>query len=183
VAKAADGNDYSLLNSEGQPWRLDVDVGGEIRVDESSYAKAVIDPRSSDESALMFLNFNLYSGETTLTGAQFLARVVGPEQSVVAMEPVTEGISSEGENFGYQVSWTLGGNQPPGVYRVEFYREADRPRLGAVEPFFVLNVKYDGSSASFLPVRTEFIVIILLGSAFVFATMRKMEITGSSKKK
>jgi len=181
VAQGADGKDFALVDANGAHWRLDVSVGGDIRVEDSSYAKAVIDPRSSDEYALMFVNFQLFSGEKSLSGARLVARVLSSEQKLMTVEPVTEGISSEGENFGYQASWSLT-DAPPGTYTVEFFREADRPRMGTVDPFFQLKLKYDGSSASFLPLRTEFLVIVLIAAAFGYAASRKMELSGSKKK-
>jgi len=182
VAQGADGKDIVLVDDKGQPWRVDVDVGGEFEVEESSYSKAVVDPRSSDEYALMFIGFRLSSGGKPLTGAQMVARVLKPDGSEAAVVPVTEGVTTDGENFGYQASWSLGTDEAPaGIYSVEFYREADRRRFGQAESFFSLKVKYDGASTSWLPVRTEFIVIVLLSIAFGFAALRKADLSGKKK--
>jgi len=186
LALGGDGKDVEVVNEDGKPWRTAVNVGGELSVSETFAANAVVDARTNDESAVFALNFQLRSGETSLPGAKLFARVSNKKGALLTA-PVVEGKDAEGEYTGYSVSWVLSNvDAPAGTYKVDFFRESDRRRLASkveVEPFFTLNVPFGGAVTSVLPVRTEYLVLLVLGAAFVSVVFRKLETEGSRKSK
>jgi len=186
LALGGDGKDVEITNEDGKPWRTAVNVGGELSIKETLSANAVVDPRTNDESAVFSLNFHLRSGETVLPGAKLFARVSNKKGAVLTA-PVVEGKDADGEYTGYSVSWVLPNEvASAGSYKVDFFRESDRRRLAQkvdVEPFFTLTVPFDGAVTSVLPVRTEYLVLLVLGAAFVSVVFRKLETEGSRKSK
>jgi len=186
LALAGDGRDIEVVNEDGKPWRTVVNVGGELKVDESASSKSVVDPRTNDESAVFSLNFQLRSGETALPGAKLFARVSN-KNGVVVTAPVVEGKDEDGEYTGYSVAWSLPIERAAaGTYNVDFFRESDRRRLSSkvdVQPFFSLKVEYAGPITSLIPIRTEYLVIGALGFLFVQAVFRKLETEGQRKSK
>jgi len=186
LALGADGRDIEILSEDGKPWRTAVNVGGELSVKETVTSNAVIDPRSNAEGAVFSLNFKLHSGETSLPGAKLFARVSNKKGELLTA-PVVEGKDEDGEYTGYSVAWTLPSEIAiAGDYKVDFFRESDKRRLASkvdVEPFFSLKVHFGGPVTSVLPIRTEYIVIAVLASAFISAVFRKLETEGTRRSK
>jgi len=188
VGVAGDGRDLALLGEDGKPWKHQVEVGGELSVREEVQSKAVIDPRSGDESGIFRVSFKLASGTTTLPGAKLIARVTDAEDDVLLLAPVVEGKDDDGVYTGYHVSWVLPRDKAhAGTYKVDVFRESDRRRITAgtehVPPFFSFSVPFDGPITSRLPLKSEFVVAALFGAAFVAVAVRKVEIEGNRRQK
>lgn len=88
-----------------------------------------------------------------------------------------------GPHGNYQVSWLLENKKAvSGDYRINVYRQVDKKRNVAAEPFLSISHNHVPAATSPLPVRTEFIIFLIFVGSFVWVTLKKMEIQGNKSK-
>eukprot|EP01125_Pyxidicula_operculata_P022751 TRINITY_DN9550_c0_g1_i1.p1 TRINITY_DN9550_c0_g1~~TRINITY_DN9550_c0_g1_i1.p1 ORF type:complete len:971 (+),score=279.65 TRINITY_DN9550_c0_g1_i1:71-2983(+) len=177
VAQSSDGKEVVLNNEKGQSWRVQVQIGGKLNFQTNSYSKKI-----TDEETAFFVELELSCESRLLTGASLVATI--SQSSKAGKTVVAENVAvSHGEADGkYQLSWLLKPTEAvAGDYVVELFRQVD-VRSGAT-PLYSVVVKYQPESGSFLPFSTEFLVLVTLGSAFVWTSFKKLDLEGNKKNK
>jgi hypothetical protein len=190
-AQDADGRPIEIYESSNKRlYRLQVNIGGQIDVSEKILSGADISGALSQTAFLV--EFELSCEKKNLKDAQLVCLVEENGQLVsrlpVASNPVT------GK---YSVSYAHPEKSTSSSYHLTFYREIDRLRAAdidgsakedttetsakAVRPLFELDVDYTVSSFSGLPVRTEFLFLVVLGSAFGALTYKRIFYTKNHK--
>lgn len=174
-SEGSDRKEIPLLQEGSkEPWVVNVEIGGKIDVEETKFASIV-----SDEEAMFFVGVELTCQKKRLSDAQLRAKVLRKGELVTEL-PVTH---SSQPGF-YQVSWKKDKKTAEaGEYTVEFYREVDRHRLAEkdLKPFFSVDLQYYPDTGSPLPVKTEVLVALLLGAAFLWTSFKKLDIEGPAK--
>lgn len=167
------GGEETDLFSGPKPWSVDVEIGGTINIDKTSFSLV------SDFDANFFVDFQLSTKTSKLQGADLFARVYQGGKEIAAEQVVRGPVGH------YSVSWTLAPKKAPsGVYDVQVFREVDRKRLAEkAEPFFTLSLTHAPPMQSPLPFKTEVLVILLLALGVLIISFKKIEITGINKKK
>jgi len=152
---------------------VEVDIGGAIHVEKKTYSSAL-----SSEDTVFFVEFELSCKNAKLRDATLFAKVLLGTQEITSQPVIL------GPNGRYQVSWSLPTKKAVGGdYQVAVYREVDRRRFEAsAEPFFSVGLSYTPPLGSPLPVKTEFLALVILGAAFLFASFKKMDIEGPKRK-
>eukprot|EP01128_Nolandella_sp_AFSM9_P007635 TRINITY_DN4239_c0_g1_i1.p1 TRINITY_DN4239_c0_g1~~TRINITY_DN4239_c0_g1_i1.p1 ORF type:complete len:952 (+),score=330.80 TRINITY_DN4239_c0_g1_i1:67-2856(+) len=184
------GGDYVALATESEAqWAVPVEINGDITVQEEVFAGSYVDGRlANDKSALFsyfFIPFTLGAEGENLEGANLFA-VVKNDYGATGIEgPVAQAQDEEGAVIGYQASFVQTIDQTPsGSYTVEFYLESDKQRgLDTVEPFFTVSFPFKARSNPIFPIRLEIVALVLLASAFLSLSFKKMELEGNRRKK
>jgi len=123
-----------------------------------------------------FVEFELSCQKKSLRGAHLTAVVNKDGDSF----DVPVAIGSHGR---YQLSWTQRSkNVLAGDYQINIYRQVDKRNAEAL-PFKTITHTHVPPATSPLPVRTEFVILLLLIGSFVWVTFKKMEIQGGSNTK
>lgn len=140
--------------------RLNVNIGGDIEVQKSTYSTNNPDTHQT----LFAANFSLTSKGNSLDDALLVANV-RHGATVVARNL---GVSNHAGS--YEVSWT-GPHKlaPGGHYTWDVYRQvdADRPR---VEPLFSIEFDHEGVATTDFGVAPELLLVGALGVAFFFVS-------------
>jgi len=172
IAQAPDSTEVPLL-SGGNPWGVDVDIGGNIDVSRKSFSGKL------NEDIISYLvEFELSCQQKKLKGAQLHAVVNYPGSNHNEDVPVAVGAHGH-----YQVSWSLKNKDAlPGEYKINVFRQVDKKR-NIQEPFLSISHKHVPPAASPLPVRTEFVILVIFVVSFVFVSLKKMEIQGTRQAK
>lgn len=183
-----DGNPIAVKNSKS----VKVNIGGSIDVTPDVYTTSI---QTSSYTALV-AEFTLSCQGKQLKNADLLANVER-DGKVVATVPVAH------NNGRYEISLTGSHKEvPSGSYKFAVYRVADRARaqerreqrlkrerkerdlkgdvpvtaedegLG-VEPLFTVNVPYSAPALTSLPVRAEFLSVVLLGGLLGYLSFKK----------
>jgi len=177
IAEGADKKEVPIAKEGSKdPWSVQVEVGGDIDVDENTYSTVV-----GDEDAVFVVEVALSCQKKRLSDALLKASVSINGAEVHSFLPVTQG----GEQGQYQVSWLQQKNKAPaGEYTIQFYREVDRYRLQPeqLKPLFSVALPFHPDSESALPVKTEVLVALIIGAAFFWATLKKSELDSAIKK-
>lgn len=183
-AVGADATPLKLVNpKDGKEWQVNVNIGGEIEVKQKTYV-------SEDFGKVNFLiEFELLCRNRPLKGAQLRATIFYTESDGNMKELFTVPVARRETSGKYSVSWQLdSSNAPGGKYRVNVYREIDRARTIAekkrgermdesslsLEPLASFIVEHSPQGLS-LPMRTEFLVVVLFGAIYFTLSYRKME--------
>jgi hypothetical protein len=166
VAQAADGKEVPLLTAAKKPWTVNVDIGGVITVSQQSYSGKL-----NEDQVSFFVEFELTCQSKKLKGAQLVAIVHFNDGGSIEV-PVAVGA------FGrYQVSWILNGkNAIAGDYKIDVFRNVDKKRNEAAEPFLSITHNHVPPATSPLPIRTEFAVLIIFLASFIWISMKKNEL-------
>jgi len=172
VGLAADGNEVHLYTERDEKvWAVDVDIGGDIEKSDSSYSDKL-----DDGMVNFFVEFDLSCQGKKLKGAQLYASVKF-DNNLLHEVPVAVGADGQ-----YQLSWSLTSKRAlEGTYHIDVYRLVDKRRNNAVEPFLSMKHNHVASSTSWLPVRTEILILSIFSASFLWAYFRKKEIQDTKR--
>eukprot|EP00005_Dracoamoeba_jomungandri_P001968 CAMPEP_0174261362 /NCGR_PEP_ID=MMETSP0439-20130205/11380_1 /TAXON_ID=0 /ORGANISM="Stereomyxa ramosa, Strain Chinc5" /LENGTH=986 /DNA_ID=CAMNT_0015345823 /DNA_START=77 /DNA_END=3037 /DNA_ORIENTATION=+ len=123
-AQDADGNHLPLLNDKNKPVVYEVNIGGEINVESSTFSTSEF----NFDDLTFISQFTLACQGKSLEGAQLKASVVrrASEGDEVLLENLPVATSDSGE---YSLSFFFPIEEAPsGTYTLNFYREIDRKR-------------------------------------------------------
>jgi len=186
VAQTANDKDIPVLVETGNnPWKVDVDIGGEITVEKEIYDGAI------DLVFTVFhIKFTLSCENDLLTGANLIASVHSLNDTEAEKDGKKEVITvpvTHGDKPGtYQVSWKLEKSQTiTGKYVVDFLREVDvqRKREGETsDPFFSITFEHEKRTDDGTVFPTEFIVLVVLAVSYGYLSWNKMNIEETRKK-
>lgn len=183
VTQGTDGKEIALLDEKAkEPYRVNVEIGGEISVDHETYSNSV-----DEEESVFFVEAILSCAGKELNGAHLQASVtrVGADGKTVRV--ATLPVSFAGRQGMYQVSWTLKSDQAvSGEYTVNFYRDVDLEGKSSdaeskVSPLFSVPFTHTQRAVNVLPFKTEFLVLSLLVVSFFWTSFKKMDIEGLRK--
>jgi len=184
VAQIAKDKDMPVLidNASGaSPWKVQVEVGGDI-----TYENDIYNGDLDDVFTVFHIKFTLACQNDLLTGANLIATInelTDEKRKEVITVPVTQG----DKPGSYQVSWLLEKSKTfTGTYIVDFAREVDvyRKREGDIsDPFFSINFDHEKSSDDGSVFPTEFIVLVLLAFSYGYLSWNKMNIEETRKKR
>jgi len=182
VAQISSDKTLPLLVDKGKnPWKAEVEIGGEITYENDIYASEM------DEVYTVFrVKFTLACQGDLLTGANLIAFISVKEndkETELLSLPVTYG----DKPGSYQVSWKLEKkNTVTGTYIVNFYREVDvnRRKEGiSSDPFFTISIEHEKKADEGGVFPTEFIVLLLFVASYGYLSWIKMEIEDTRVKK
>jgi hypothetical protein len=182
VAQTANEKDIPILVETGStPWKVDVDIGGEITVEKDIYDGAL------DLVFTVFhVKFALTCENDLLTGANLIAIVHSETEKEGKKEVITVPVTHGDKPGSYQVSWKLEKSQTlSGKYIVDFLREVDmqRKREGETsDPFFSIPFEHEKRTDDGTVFPTEFIVLVLLTVSYGYLSWNKMNIEETRKK-
>lgn len=171
LARGLGGEYVPVSTSSQKQWSVDVEVGGDIDVQEEVSTGSFADVRVSQDSSVLYsyftIPFTLGSDGENLAGAELYAVVKNGKGLTGQEGPVFETTDEEGEVDGYQVSFVAPIEQTPsGHYTVDFYLESDRKRgLDQAEPFF--SVQFDFKVTS--PSDISFLLLFLISLPLFFS--------------
>ena len=121
--EGADGSEIPLVQENGKPFSLAVNIGGDIKEEVSVFSSSDF---FSTRTAFV-LQFGLFCNNVPLKDVKLRAVV---KYNGKAVETLTVGASEEQ----YVASWTAEHDEAPsGTYTVEIYREADQLRAAESE--------------------------------------------------
>jgi len=170
VGQAGDGSEIPLL-AASKPWIVNVNLGGEIDVSQKSYSGNL-----NEDLVSFFVEFELSCKQKNLKGAQLRAAVLDSDRNQIDEVPV-----AVGSNGQYQVSWNIENKfAKNGKYIIDVYRQVDKRRSNQAEAFLSIIHNHVPSSST-LPIRTEFLILLIFVGSFVWASYKKMEIQGIRK--
>jgi len=128
IAQDADGKALPLLmeGKDEQAVEIKIRIGGNIRVESTSYTTALI---KNLQSTVFSVQFKLYCQKVALHAAQLRAAVLRLDPSTKAFTQVADLPVATSPSGHYQVSWSVPHDKAaPGEYRLAFFREVDRFR-------------------------------------------------------
>jgi len=171
VAHDVDGNSLPLYEEkEKKAVSLNVNIGGNIDVSHNAHNFAL-----ETTATTFFVDFTLTCQDKSLKNAQLRSLVSFKKEDDETFEELFH-LPVATNNVGtYETSWTVPHAQAPtGQYKLEFFREVDSLRAEDktkkesedIKPLFQLTIPHTAAPTGQLPVRTEFVAIILLAAAF-----------------
>jgi len=185
-AQDADGNRLPI-NKEKQKKEVEwkVNIGGDITV-----TKNVFTSSKGAETAVV-AEFSLTSQSRKLKDAQLRSTVQFRESPEASWKDSFQAPVATNNEGVYEVSWSNSLKQTPaGEYKIQVFREVDRLRAAEnreflekkkgesgsedLHPLLEINVEVEGAQAgSSIPLKTEFLAVVLISAAFYFVNERK----------
>jgi len=183
VAQTASDRDISILVESGStPWKVQVEIGGDITIKEDIYNGDI-----DNVFTIFHITFSLSCQSDPLTGANLIATVNSQTEKDGKQEVITVPVTQGDKPGTYQVSWKLEKKATiTGSYIVDFSREVDvyRKKEGEIsEPFFTIKFEHERSSDDGGVFPTEFIVLVILAVSYGYLSWNKMNIEDTRKKK
>lgn len=167
----ADGAAIPLYEEKSkEPIQLNVNIGGEIDV--NSNIKTISTLETTQTAFL--INFDLKCQNRALKDAQ-LRCVVSRSSFDGQFYELFQVPVATNEAGNYETSWTTAHKaSPSGEYKFQFFREVDK---SSDKPLFELSTVHQAAPTGQLPVKTEFLVALLLAAAFAGVTFKKSKYT------
>jgi len=179
VAKNVDGQTIELYEEKQKtPLSLNINIGGNIDVNFHSHHYVL-----ETQSSTFLVDFNLKCQDKSLKNAQLRAVVSFKNEEESSFRDLFQLPVAFNKDGQYETSWTSPHDKTPtGEYRLQFYREVDRVRSSEKKkdsedaaPLFELKISHTASPTGQLPVRTEFMMVIILAITFGRAYWKKSQ--------
>jgi hypothetical protein len=172
------------LKDNNKPWKVNVDIGGEITF-ENKYFSGEMD----DTYTAFHIQFTLACQKVKLTGANLFATIskkTTSEKGAIISELVSVPVTYGSTPGSYQVSWKLENTQThTGTYTVDFYREVDvtkKSKEGTSKPFFTIDVEHEKKLEDGGMFPTEFFCFSNISSLIWLFELYKNEYRRDKKK-